>query len=101
MSPSMAPGFELGRLPSLDAERARALFPLLIERLMKMDMPEEQATNLFRTLAEPLLNLLLSGTGSEQTRDESWNQWFAFCESFRAAPAARSYQDILDEPDRR
>ena len=100
MSVAMVPGSEFIKLPPLDPQRARALFPILIERLMKMDLPEEQVTDLFRTLMEPLLNLL-SQPEPDQAVGDSWKQWFDFCESLRTVAPVRSYQDILDDPDRR
>jgi hypothetical protein len=99
MNAAVVSGFELINLPPLDPQRARALFPLVIERLMTMNLPEDQATLFFRNLLEPLLQLL-SHSESGQAADHSWKEWFDFCESFRAEVPVQSYQDILDDPDR-
>ncbi len=96
----MIPGPEILKLPALDPHRVRALFPLLIEHLMKVELPEEQAATFFRQLTEPLLKLL-SNPEPDQAIDDSWKQWFDFCESVHTAAPVRSYQDILDDPDRR
>jgi hypothetical protein len=100
MNAAGAPGSEISGLPSLDPQSARALFPVLIERLMRMELPEEQAATIFRRMAE-ILSKPLSELEPDPVAEDSWKQWLDFCASFRAATPVGSYQDLLEDPERR
>ncbi|HLL54038.1 MAG TPA: hypothetical protein VK447_10850 [Myxococcaceae bacterium] len=90
-----APDFDPSLLPSLDPERAKALLPAIIERVMRLELSVDEAQAFFTAFLERLI-VATGGTGQV---DESWRRWFEFCDSFEPS-SAQSYLDILEDPDR-
>jgi hypothetical protein len=90
------PSFDPSLLPQLGPAEARALLPVMLEKVMQLELPAEQARAFFNAFLERLRPLL----NEDAPPDEPWNRWFALCDSFEPT-ADKSYLDILEDPERR